>query len=68
MQVFVPRVSAVTSWNGQRLTLVRGRKPLVEEGHPILAEIGGLMEPLKVDFPAPEKTRQPAEAKKTEDS
>lgn len=62
MEIFVPKTSALVSYRGQRITFVRGRKPLIEEGHPILEEVADLVEPLKVDFAAPEK-KQAAEKK-----
>lgn len=63
MELLVPSVTAFVPYRGSRIKLVRDRRPVVERGHPILAEIGRFMKPLEVDYPAPVKTRAPAKTK-----
>lgn len=54
MQILVPKVSATFHWKGSVRHFVRGRT-MIEEGHPILKGREHLVEPLRIDYPLPEK-------------
>lgn len=52
MVILTPRQSALFTFQGRRVNWIRGRTT-IEEGHPILVGREHMVEPLKIDFPAP---------------
>ena len=58
MQIYVPKVSAVFSWQGATRRWIAGRTT-IEEGHPILKGREHMVEPLRVDYPLPAAKSKP---------
>ncbi|HEX8753226.1 MAG TPA: hypothetical protein VF731_07405 [Solirubrobacterales bacterium] len=57
MQILVPTTSCEFTFDGAVRRWVRGRTT-IEEGHPILKGREHLVEPLRIDYPAPEKKQR----------
>jgi len=58
MRILVPTVTATFEFAGSRVSWVRGRTT-IEEGHPIIKGREHMLEPLRLDYPAPAPRLQP---------